>query len=286
MTSDIHHAMFSNTIQLGGRISKPELCFVVRTMPTHKYTLPALLFSIFSSLSSLEHVRAVLVASNLDDSEMLNSVATFVNNFLGPSAPVSVSMTNGIRESSRFPMIRNASSLSAGSAFYGDAGYIVTDVVLEQLLQEKMLPLSTTRSCDFVVVTNGDNIYASSFVPAITSAMLDGFDLIATHFLTRYNHNKGSFLYHRGSGSGPVRVGSDVEFVPAFQASRADLGAVAFRLDMLDKLSLRFLIDRLRKDPSGFGIEFALADGLFFENFSKAAGVRSKILRGVHFVHQ
>lgn len=267
---------------------QPQLCFVVRTMPGHFSKIPALLVSIYSSRISLDHVRAILVASEGDTGSrsMLTSVAEFSNKLLAPASPITVSSIDATTERARFPLIENASTLSAGSMFRGDAGYIVTDAVIEVLIEEQK---RRTQACDYVIVTNGDNLYSPRFVPAVMTAVKAGIDIVATHFSTRYFHDKGSFMYYKNNnffGSGPIRTGRDLEFIPAFKYSRADLGAVAFSLEALQRLNIRFLVDRLRVDPTGKGIDFALADGFFFEKFKNITGVRSKIIPELLFVHQ
>jgi hypothetical protein len=141
--------------------------------------------------------------------------------------------------------------------------------------------------CDAIVVTNGDNLYAKEFVPAVLEKLVENFHLVGTWFVSRYVNDEYTAAKNKLSGriGGPTRLGRDYEFNASFNLRGIDLGAAAFRTDAIAKHGVRFVIDRLRKDPKGTSINFVEADGNFFQELKNSPGIFSSIIERSLFVH-
>lgn len=264
----------------------PELCFVVRVMPSHLPNLPALVFSAAGSSGALR-VRFIFVrtyAPPPGGGDGLDAAVAFLNAALQPlrasggEPPASVAPIDGSFTEAHFPGLRDAS-------YAGDAGYVVTDVVLESVLARRAAAAGGGGFCDALVVTNGDNLYTSGFVPAVAAALREGSELVGVHFVSRYNYTAKVRDGNWRSGHGPLRLGADVEYSPRFVPYGIDLGAVAFTADLLKRGGTLFALDRLRADPSGRGVDFISADGRFFEALQAEAAAPTIIPR-VLYVHQ
>lgn len=150
-----------------------QLCIVVRTMPAQRYALPALLLSLFSDAETRTGVRVIVIDTDtpgkppFDD---LSDIVSTVNTVIG---------FHGVVVSSR----HQADVLSQFSQLTTpDFGYLLTDAVLEDIIAAHahnsrasrryavahvLEPRSEIRdlgwTCEAVMTTNGDNVYAAEF---------------------------------------------------------------------------------------------------------------------------
>jgi len=255
----------------------PELCFIMRVIPSHVPNLPGLIFTLASTSESV-HTRFILVrtyATESSSDDGLDAAVSFLNSALNPlhsaggEPRVSVAPIDATYTSEHFPAVR-------------DYGYVLTDLVLEGLLARRAKEKSF---CSAVVVTNGDNLYTSGFVPAVAEAMRGGSELVGFHFVSRYNFTAEIRDSNWRAGYGPLRLGSDVEYQPNFKPYAIDLGAMAFTADLLQRSGSLFVLDRLRKDPSGQFVDFITADGRFAKALA-ADAVEPTIIPRVLYIHQ
>ena len=264
----------------------PELCFVVRVMPAPLPNLPGLVFSAAGSASGALRLRFIFVRTYTPppgEPDGLDAAVEFLNSALQPlrasggAPPASAAPIDGSFTEAHFPGLRDAS-------YAGDAGYVVTDVVLESVLARRAAE-GGGGFCDALVVTNGDNLYTAGFVPAVAAALREGSELVGVHFVSRYNYTENVRDINWRSGHGPLRLGADVEYSPRFVPYGIDLGAVVFTADLLKRGGTLFALDRLRADPSGRGVDFISADGRFFEAL-QAEAAAPVIIPRVLYVHQ
>ena len=181
-----------------------------------------------------------------------------------------------------------------------DYGYLLTDLVLEDLLQERALARATgvvdeAQPCHYIVVTNGDNLYHQQFFAAVLErAVADDADVVATHFVSHYDWpgvTAGVPAWEnvrlRGK-CGTWRGGRDTEVATALRPACIDLGAAIFKAAVLEgPKGVRFLVDRLRADPTGAGVALVSeSDGQFFLRLSNQPGIVTAIVRRALLVHQ
>ena len=181
-----------------------------------------------------------------------------------------------------------------------DYGYLLTDLVLEDLLQERALARATgvvdeAQPCHYIVVTNGDNLYHQQFFAAVLErAVADDADVVATHFVSHYDWpgvTAGVPAWEnvllRGA-CGTWRGGRDTEVATALRPSCIDLGAAVFKAAVLEgPKGARFLVDRLRADPTGASATRLFdSDGQFFMRLSSQPGIATAIVRRALLVHQ
>jgi hypothetical protein len=276
----------------------PEVCFIVRVMPSHAANVPAFAFSIFAG--GYAKVRIILLRTYPaprggggapDDFEVL---ADYINAAL-PAPRVEVSEIDSAVIDRDFPGI--ARDYSPDSPPTLDGGFPATDLLIEQILAKRAAiwgrdgpqtwPFVNYGYCDALVVTNGDNLYTGAFLPAVVEA-LDTHHLVGTWFVSRYPNTQELMDAgrRRGRVGGPTRLGRNYEFNASFTPGGIDLGAAAVRTDALAAFGTRFVIDRLRADPTGTSIDFVGADGLFFATLSAVPGLASVVLPRTLFVHQ
>lgn len=262
----------------------PVLFVVVRLMPHHVRSLPVLLLSLLSA-QSRRRVEVVLVRTydwKPGEDTGADDVATLINAMV-PGVPVTVSPLGDGDARRAFPDLRPDPKLT----WARDAGYILTDLVVEELLARRV-EARGGHAADAILVTNGDNLYASGFVDAIDSALGDGADIAATYFSSHYDWTEEKVVAARHQGHGPLRSGRDPEVLTSktLRVGGVDLGAVAMRADLLQRTGRRFVLDRLRLDPIGESIDYLQADGQLFADLASLRNVRVAVIPRMLFVHQ
>ena len=263
-----------------------ELCVIIRTMPKHLPNLPALIFSLF--VGGYLKVRPIILPTyntygNLKD---LAAIASFINKAI-PNNPVEISNLDSSITQRLYPNVEYEVAT-------GDGGFPVTDMVIEDIILRRQKRLKSQKKgegfCDAILVTNGDNLYGASFVPVVMEKLFgeNRFDLVATHFVSRYLNDQVNVERNKNRGliGGPTRLGRDFEFVSSFQVGGLDLGAGVVRTSILEETGIRFVLDRLKANPKGVGIDFVEADGQYFERLSNYPGVRSVVIPRTLFIHQ
>jgi len=191
--------------------------------------------------------------------------------FNGPIS--SVSNQTWDRVGGDFPMV-NATEMK-------DFGFIISDLVLEQVLKEP-------SGCDYIMFTNADNLYTEKFLPLTLSAFVAGVDAVAVHFLSRYNFTMDTVIFMNKMGCGPKRTGELQTFSPQFSTQCIDLGAVVFTKDIIKKTNERFILNDLRyKNQSEYAhLVHAYRDGNFLRNLREVHHAKMNIIDPVLFVHQ
>jgi hypothetical protein len=222
---------------------KPSVCVIVRTYWGHQQTLPALILS----LASQGYRNLSFHLINTDPKPLGNAeiLLTSVRNVLDASRSC---LTDSLT-------LWNI-SYSDGRKFLNetgwagvDFGYAQTDLVVNSLLLKSY--------CDYLLVTNGDNLYLRSFLSYAVEEMRKKVDsgLIAVDYLAKFSRQITT----------EIRVGA------------IDLGCVLLRAKFLQQHSLSFV-----KTCSG---NFYAADGLFFVK-ALQSGATSSIIRRTLFSHQ
>jgi len=173
-----------------------------------------------------------------------------------------------------------------------DFGYIATDLVIEDLLEERSdaRRRNAALPCELLLVTNGDNLYSRAFFEATIGTLSEaGVDLVATHFVSHYDQ---SWMWTPETSGicGPFRTGSDAEFATCITENHVDLGTVLMKTSLFETLTLdetthpkRFVVDRLRIDKESHPKTVSL-DGNLFGFFASKTG--TKVIRRTLFVHQ
>jgi hypothetical protein len=258
--------------------SGPTLFVIVRIMPFHIENLPVLLLSLLRTKSRQVKIEIIRTYSWTSDDPRLLRIVSMVNLFVSGS-PVSLSKLGDSDVANAFPNLSPDPKLT----WAGDAGYILTDFIIESFLRR-----AERHSSDGILVTNGDNLYAAAFVDAVHSALAEGADVVATYFSSHYEWTADKVNKTLQSGFGPSRLGSDVEVrtSPSLRVGGVDLGAVVMRADLLERSGKRFVLNNLKLDPAGSSIDFLQADGHLFESLADMRDVRIKIIPRMLFIHQ
>jgi hypothetical protein len=251
-------------------------------MPKHAAALPLLLLSLLSAPPAPGRVAVVIVRTyeRKWNDRTFEGIAALVNSLVA-GTPVTVSALDDTAIRKAFPR------MAPYPTWARDGGYILTDLLLEDVLSRRA-EAGGGHPSDALLVTNGDNLYARDFTTAVGAVLARGADLVATHFVSHYEFSDARIVgCDNINGGGPLRAGRDVEIVPAFFIGQVDLGAVVVRLELLKRTGERFVVDRLRNiDPSGASIDFLQADGRLFETLAARKGVISEVVPRVLFIHQ
>jgi hypothetical protein len=123
--------------------------------------------------------------------------------------------------------------------------YVLTDLVVADMLAA---PPAGEPPCDALLVTNGDNFYFPSCVPALLKEMAaGGHALVASHFVSHYDAGprpqKAAAFDTQPIVCGSWRSGVDAEFVTQLRGSCIDLGALIMRVETVRRHGLRFVLD-------------------------------------------
>jgi hypothetical protein len=180
-----------------------------------------------------------------------------------------------------------------------DHGYILTDLVLEDLLASRAEArgrglLEDDLPCAYFLVTNGDNVYGAQWwAGALGEAAAQRADVVGTHFVSHYDWPGSPIreplwekvrLYGQ---CGPWRPGRDVEVAANFKPACIDLGAALFSAAVLESSGARFIVDRLRAgNPTGRGINPMEADGEFFARLAALPRAKAVLVRRTLMMHQ
>eukprot|EP01111_Echinosteliopsis_oligospora_P014153 TRINITY_DN5268_c0_g2_i1.p1 TRINITY_DN5268_c0_g2~~TRINITY_DN5268_c0_g2_i1.p1 ORF type:complete len:285 (-),score=20.60 TRINITY_DN5268_c0_g2_i1:23-877(-) len=238
--------------------SKPHVCFVVRTYQGHGSRILALVASILGNSSSSASFH-FLDTSVQGDFHTLKNITDLINAIYGREIALVGNITFA-------HALKNYPAL----AEFIDSGYVITDMYMRQTI------LHNESDCDYVVVTNGDNLYSSNFLPTLRPYMLNRTEIIGVEFISHYTYNE--------EHSFTARIGSDFHFFTEFAYIRVDLGAVAFQVEKWKQLNLTFLTALLEKDKN-MGIAYSLvADGVLIPAFADQS--TRHIVPRVLFVHQ
>ena len=278
-------------------------CVVVRFYDKQVNALPLLLFSLFASAHP--HLKALVIDTGKEPYEKLPDLLRRVNQASGRKwVHAYDKKTEDVRAA--FPDFHHE-----------DYGYVLTDMALEDILRQTKAR-SGTFQCHTLAFTNADNVYSPHFIPAMLKAIVQGNDLVASHFVSHYpfpaERSTRSFdaIIASESGCGALRSGEGAEVVTSerFYPWCVELGSVMVTAKTIEAANIRFLIDRLRRDPTGDTLEgivipiadhkkFAIlqmtimtpsdfisnADGYFFYTLASSPKVSSKVLRRVLLLH-
>lgn len=175
--------------------ARPQVCLVVKTYAAHEHSLPVLLAGVFSDGNTRDHMRAIVVNTDsvhpfpgLDELvENMNSLIGFPGILMSPRTP------DGVKEffpelrmndygyltsdavlddlllawaNSRWPAMGGSCTVTTtgvttectGGRRQSGAGGILR---LEHVIEPLPYAADAGLACDLLLVTNGDNVYAS-----------------------------------------------------------------------------------------------------------------------------
>ncbi|CAF4633682.1 unnamed protein product [Rotaria socialis] len=259
---DLHHASINTNNYSGSskslslvRVKPITLCVIIRVHRGHITYLPVLVLAL--AHAGFDNIRLYVV--NIDrniDIQLLFRTIDSLNRLASRAAYVSL--------------------LSLGLPGENDFGFIITDRALTFLYnQHEQSPFL----CQYVILTNGDNLYSQHLGKNLLPHMIAQKDIIAWDFVSRYyradyiNKNK-----NREETSPQVVDTGTAKCLPvALQLGSADLGAVAYRLAFLKQHKLHIHYPDGTYDVN--------SDGSFAKTASGLTNT-SVILRQTLFIHQ
>ena len=241
----------------------PSFCVIVRTTHKHKVSLWALMMSLLVNRPPKLAVYVVNTDKGGGFPE-LRQMVQHANRLTGIKIfhDMGAIVNNSAAQQALGPGF-NVTSLQ-------DFGYVLTDLVMEHILK--------VRDCEFMLVTNGDNLYGSDFFRAVVPPIQQGHNLVAVHFVTHHPRD-GS----RSHTCGPYRAGTDMEIETGFEIGCVDLGAAVFATNIVERLNIRFALNALRQNPQA---GLYAADGITFMEMVKDINTRATVVHRVLMLHQ
>ncbi|KNC48941.1 uncharacterized protein AMSG_04686 [Thecamonas trahens ATCC 50062] len=230
----------------------PELCVVVRTYEPKRGQIPALLHSLFASryANMTIFLAEATVPGPLENPQYLDELAAEVDDCRVVVAPANNDVSF---EASGF------ACLGASRRGYGSpVGYLRTEAELARVLNLRSPMLPGRAACDYVLITNGDNLYSADFVPAILPHLNSGIDFVHVDFTT---HHVGHKLRTDGA---------------------IDLGAAVISTRLLNPDEPNFVVADLITEPKGMFD----ADSRLFARLLADPKVSVAYIPAVLFTHQ
>jgi len=212
----------------------------------------------------------------------LAAVADKFNAHLGRRG-VLVSRWDGARARARFPALSQ-----------DDLGYLALDLALDDVVAGRRLDgdggaaARADAPCDFVILSDSANLYATHFLPLLMRRLNEGADMVGVHWVSRHHWpdealNARSARQIKEAGAcGPLRSGRNVEIWAAedFRVGCIDLGAVMLRTSVLASTKARLVLESLPDDrATGASVDFGTVDGHLYSRLHKQLGGRSAIIR-------
>ncbi len=161
----------------------PHLCILVSTYKRHSAKLIPLLTSFF--VTEYPHIKAILLDTDgsVDSMPCLKDVAKVVNGIFEKEYVVTANITQR-------DVLKKYTQEVTGVV--SDYGYILTDLIIHDILKKRELAKEsndTKPECDFLLTTNGDNLYGPDIVPALLYYMKKGYDMTGFDFISHYITN-------------------------------------------------------------------------------------------------
>lgn len=237
------------------RASLPTLCVVARIYWKQLAYFPVFALSLYHA--GFHNIRIYLVnTDNRTNIKELEQVIQFVNDLVSQKDFLTL--------------------LSLGS--YNntkDYGYGLTDRALTYLYDQYKYSPSI---CEYVTLTNADNLHNKSFMKKILPHMKAGKDLIAWGFVSRYRWAHRIEVDRKNKTIPELWDDGTDKCLPAVLKRRAiDLSAVAYKLSFLEREKLYFVPLEKRN--------LYYADGKFAEEASKRTNA-SVLLKQTLVFHQ
>lgn len=153
--------------------------------------------------------------------------------------------------------------------FKNDYGYSYTDAAIAYLLNK-------SYPCDYLMFTNGDNLYSGGFIDGyIGKDMHESIDIIGFNFISHYQMQAPTYEAGNSNDGTMIMLNSN------FKRGEIDLGAFVIRLELLNaNHELRFVVNSQGKF---YGVKEA--DGYLIYEASKLAKT-SRIHRQSLMIHQ
>ena len=167
------------------------VCMLVRTYAAHRNMLMALLASVLLWDHPALTIYLLDTGKDAPFSE-LPRLASLASKMAGKPDTVRVSKWTHASARAQFPDYKDE-----------DHGYIATDLAIEDILAERETARnigSPSLPCDYLIVTNGDNLYGHDYLAATLGEIKTGVEMVNTHWVSHYEMNKAWIL-----GWGEVR---------------------------------------------------------------------------------
>ena len=238
----------------------PRFCVIVRTVIFHQSKLYALMMSLLTNRPP--SLQVFLVNTDASPFPSLQDMTEHANHMAG---------------SQIFHDVTHLFNASSARDRFGDVnfdryGFVVTDMVMEHILQ---LP----DQCEYLLITNGDNLYGNGFFPAVWEKIREGFNAIGVHFISHYEWAPPP----PDQPCGSLRGGADLEVRSAIKRNCMDMGGAVFSLSLVRNIRLVITemvwakVDTTRSQS---------ADGYFFDALMQQDGARGVIIPRVLMIHQ
>ncbi|CAF1255543.1 unnamed protein product [Adineta steineri] len=236
--------------------STPTLCIITRIYGPQISYFP--IFALAFLHTGLDNIRIYVVNTDRrTDIRQLKQTINFLNKFVSRRDYITL-LELGV------PPLKN------------EYGYVMTDRALSYLYNQTN---NLSSSCQYIVVTNGDNFYSQIFGKRILPHMKDGKDIIAWDFVSHHSKPQYREIIFQTKHAAPQIIddGTGKCTPVALKAGSADLGAIAYRLEFLKERNLYFK----RSD----GSYSSNTDGYFIEQAALRTPA-SVILKQTLFFHQ
>lgn len=271
---------YERTPATGKRVT--NICLVIRTYPKQASSLQTLMYNLVDSAAAANsngknvQVNAIIADS---DEETYRDSKSFITNLmdkmkLQPNKDISFV----VPDLSKFDMLKYK-----GEQNRTDYGYVLTQHLMDNYVNPKYRPylrnqphlLQQPYSCDWVMVTNGDNLFTRSIFERLDVYIRQNkYNIIAYDFVSGHK---------RGSRDRTNRINQHL--VTGLKQSFIDLSAYIFRTAAYEECDLATYFpteEVLKNQKWGFHQQ----DFFFVDALNRCFTNRAMIIPEVYLIHQ
>jgi len=207
---------------VGSDPALPLLCVIAKGNTQTSENLPTFLFSLLLGSGPRSNVQVLLLDTDYGSSSKLVYWMKYVNSFFSKRV-IYISPISKHWQEANFPTLTN------------DLGYTLTQLVLNDLLGLNHLDFPTVpkhfrQNCEYVLVTNTNNVYHYDLYGVLFGEVQAGSKLIAFDYVTQRE------LPHPH-----INRTKNTQMITECELNKIDLGVGIAQIDLLKQISNHFV---------------------------------------------
>ncbi len=246
-------------------IHTPTLCILARTYQSQYKFIPTFI-SLFSFNDKPVHVH-LLITDTQSSRNDLEQIVETSNTLIGRNISSVLPITP--MDAARY---YNISLI--------EHGYAYTDAAIGYLLDQ--YDTNSNSRCDYITITNADNLYNIQYVHQIYTQIERQKKLIGVDWITRYAELGVPFI-----NAGEYSDGSNSVKSAQWERGQIDLGCITYKLSLFNDTQIRYISHGAYGTWPDGTIRYTDADGLIVQAIRQTLPTEDTVLiRSVLLMHQ